>query len=63
MPRFIEADLAVDTTVELTETVFHHWVKVLRAQVSEKPPCLMDKVVNMKLNWLKFPKVGCCTGQ
>ena len=37
MPRFfIEADLAVDTTVELTETVFHHWVKVLRAQVSEK---------------------------
>ncbi len=36
MPRFfIEADLAVDTTVELTETVFHHWVKVLRAQVGE----------------------------
>jgi 16S rRNA (uracil1498-N3)-methyltransferase len=37
MPRFyIETDLAVDTTVELTETVFHHWVKVLRAQVGEK---------------------------
>ncbi|ATO19868.1 16S rRNA (uracil(1498)-N(3))-methyltransferase [Acinetobacter sp. LoGeW2-3] len=37
MPRFfIEADLAVETTVELTETVFHHWVKVLRAQVGEK---------------------------
>ncbi|WP_180083853.1 16S rRNA (uracil(1498)-N(3))-methyltransferase [Acinetobacter sp. YH12145] len=36
MPRFyIEADLTVDTTVELTETVFHHWVKVLRAQVGE----------------------------
>lgn len=36
MPRFyIETDLAVDTTVELTETVFHHWVKVLRAQVGE----------------------------
>ena len=36
MPRFyIEADLAVDTIVELTETVFHHWVKVLRAQVGE----------------------------
>ena len=36
MPRFyIEADLTVETTVELTETVFHHWVKVLRAQVSE----------------------------
>lgn len=36
MPRFfIEADLAVDTHVELTETVFHHWVKVLRAQVGE----------------------------
>jgi 16S rRNA (uracil1498-N3)-methyltransferase len=37
MPRFyIEADLAVDMHVELTETVFHHWVKVLRAQVGEK---------------------------
>ncbi|OTG66633.1 16S rRNA (uracil(1498)-N(3))-methyltransferase [Acinetobacter silvestris] len=36
MPRFfIEADLAVDTHVELTETVFHHWVKVLRAKVGE----------------------------
>ena len=36
MPRFyIEAELAVDTSVELTETVFHHWVKVLRAQVGE----------------------------
>lgn len=36
MPRFyIEAELAVDTQVELTETVFHHWVKVLRAQVGE----------------------------
>ena len=36
MPRFfIEAELAVDTHVELTETVFHHWVKVLRAQVGE----------------------------
>ena len=36
MPRFfIEADLNVDSTVELTETVFHHWVKVLRAQVGE----------------------------
>lgn len=37
MPRFyIETDLAVETTVELTETVFHHWVKVLRAQTGEK---------------------------
>lgn len=37
MPRFyIEADLAVDIHVELTETVFHHWVKVLRAQAGEK---------------------------
>ena len=37
MPRFfIEADLAENTSVELTETVFHHWVKVLRAQVGEK---------------------------
>lgn len=36
MPRFyIEAELAVDTQVKLTETVFHHWVKVLRAQVGE----------------------------
>lgn len=37
MPRFyIETELAVDTSVELTETVFHHWIKVLRAQVGEK---------------------------
>ncbi|MGE4316085.1 16S rRNA (uracil(1498)-N(3))-methyltransferase [Acinetobacter sp.] len=37
MPRFyIEADLAMDMHVELTETVFHHWVKVLRAQAGEK---------------------------
>lgn len=37
MPRFyIETDLAVNTTVKLTETVFHHWVKVLRAQAGEK---------------------------
>ena len=37
MPRFyIEAELAINTHVELTETVFHHWVKVLRAQVGEK---------------------------
>lgn len=36
MPRFfIEADLAVNENVELTKTVFHHWVKVLRAQVGE----------------------------
>jgi len=37
MPRFyIEADLAVDTQIELTETVFHHWCKVLRAQVGDQ---------------------------
>ncbi|WP_445115392.1 16S rRNA (uracil(1498)-N(3))-methyltransferase [Acinetobacter sp. WZC-1] len=36
MPRFyIEADLTIDTDLELTETVFHHWVRVLRAQVGE----------------------------
>ena len=36
MPRFyIETDLAVNTTVELTETVFHHLVKVLRAKLGE----------------------------
>ena len=37
MPRFfIDATLNVDTTVELTETVFHHWVKVLRAQIGDQ---------------------------
>ena len=37
MPRFyIETDLTVDVNIQLTETVFHHWVKVLRAQVGEK---------------------------
>nr|WP_174506284.1 16S rRNA (uracil(1498)-N(3))-methyltransferase [Acinetobacter sp. Marseille-Q1620] len=36
MPRFyIETELNVNTDVELTDTVFHHWVKVLRAQTSE----------------------------
>ena len=35
MPRFyIEAELAVDTQVELTETVFHHWVKVPNIPIS-----------------------------
>ena len=37
MPRFyIEAELAVDTQVKLTETVFHHWVRVLRAKEQEQ---------------------------
>lgn len=37
MPRFyIEAELAVNTQIELTETVFHHWCKVLRAQVGDQ---------------------------
>ncbi|AYA69219.1 16S rRNA (uracil(1498)-N(3))-methyltransferase [Acinetobacter sp. WCHA55] len=37
MPRFyIEAELAVATQIELTETVFHHWCKVLRAQVGDQ---------------------------
>ena len=36
MPRFfMQADLTVNTQVELTETVFHHWIKVLRAKVGE----------------------------
>lgn len=36
MPRFyIETDLAENTAITLTETVFHHWIKVLRAQVGE----------------------------
>lgn len=37
MPRFfIEAPLDINTTVVLTETVFHHWIKVLRAQMGER---------------------------
>lgn len=36
MPRFyMQADLTVNMHAELNETVFHHWVKVLRAQVGE----------------------------
>ena len=36
MPRFyMEATLTVDTSADLTETVFHHWCKVLRAQVGD----------------------------
>ena len=49
MPRFfIEADLAVNTHVELTETVFHHWVKVLRAKVGESATLFNGHGVNMK---------------
>lgn len=37
MPRFyMEATLTVDTSADLTETVFHHWCKVLRAQVGDQ---------------------------
>lgn len=37
MPRFhIDAPLAVATQLELTALVFHHWVKVLRAQVGDQ---------------------------
>lgn len=32
---FIEADLIVGQKIELTETVFHHWVRVLRAKLGE----------------------------
>jgi len=36
MPRFyIDADLTVDVSLEPKETLFHHWVKVLRAQGGE----------------------------
>lgn len=36
MNRFyIEADLSVNTDTLLTESVFHHWVRVLRAQVND----------------------------
>jgi len=36
MPRFyIDADLTIYVSLELKETVFYHWVKVLRAQVGE----------------------------
>lgn len=33
---FIETELAVGSTIQLTETVFHHWVRVLRAQLQEQ---------------------------
>lgn len=33
---FIEADLIVGQKIELTETVFHHWVRVLRAKVGDR---------------------------
>lgn len=37
MTRFyIDADLTVDETLPLSETVFHHWVRVLRAQVGDQ---------------------------
>lgn len=37
MTRFyIDADLTVEETCELSETVFHHWVRVLRAQVGDQ---------------------------
>ncbi|ENX63261.1 MULTISPECIES: 16S rRNA (uracil(1498)-N(3))-methyltransferase [Acinetobacter] len=37
MNRFyIETELNTDNTVELTESVFHHWVRVLRAKEQEQ---------------------------
>ncbi|WP_151730305.1 16S rRNA (uracil(1498)-N(3))-methyltransferase [Acinetobacter junii] len=37
MNRFyIETELNTGNTIELTEPVFHHWVRVLRAKVQEK---------------------------
>ncbi|OTG87496.1 16S rRNA (uracil(1498)-N(3))-methyltransferase [Acinetobacter sp. ANC 4558] len=37
MPRFfIEAELNTNTTIQLTDTVFHHWIKVLRAQIGDQ---------------------------
>ncbi len=37
MSRFyMETALALNATVELTETVFHHWVRVLRANVGDQ---------------------------
>jgi len=33
---FIETELTVDSTIQLTESVFHHWVRVLRAQLQEQ---------------------------
>ncbi|SDB93273.1 16S rRNA (uracil(1498)-N(3))-methyltransferase [Acinetobacter boissieri] len=32
---YIDTTLACHTQVELTETVFHHWIKVLRAKVGD----------------------------
>lgn len=37
MNRFyIETELNTGNTVELTESVFHHWVRVLRAKEQEQ---------------------------
>lgn len=37
MNRFyIESALNVDETIELTESVFHHWIRVLRAQLGQQ---------------------------
>ncbi|ESK54272.1 16S rRNA (uracil(1498)-N(3))-methyltransferase [Acinetobacter tjernbergiae] len=37
MNRFyIEAELNIGNTIELTESVFHHWVRVLRAKEQEQ---------------------------
>ncbi|GAB3041590.1 16S rRNA (uracil(1498)-N(3))-methyltransferase [Acinetobacter apis] len=33
---YIDADLAVNHPTELTEPVFHHWVRVLRAKVGDQ---------------------------
>lgn len=33
---FIETELTVGSTIQLAETVFHHWVRVLRAQLQEQ---------------------------
>ncbi len=50
---FIEADLHVDTQLLLTESVFHHWVRVLRAQLNDQAVFLMVRAVNIMSALLK----------
>ncbi len=44
---FIETELTVGSTIQLTESVFHHWVRVYVHNYKNKPYYLMAKVVSI----------------
>lgn len=53
---FIEAHLTVGQKIELTETVFHHWVRVLRAKLNESAIFFNSQGGEYKVNLCEINK-------